>query len=264
MKFNLLDDETIKKREAEWPIYEGDPIEMRHGFSLRLRPNCEYSRRRFVYRIAEPQEIHFLISNYPDDQKQNWVCVDAGANIGYWSKTLAEVIKVKKVFCFEPEPETFQLLESNLGQSKNAESLQLALSSKCGTLQLYVDPHDTGDSTPLCINGRMAFEVPTLSLDEFVARRNLQRLDFVKVDIQGGEIDFFKGAQQAIDRLRPILLVEVMSDVYDGIGSFVAEFAQKNKYNICIISETGPCYTDPSDFREFWGSSNVFLTPHGS
>jgi FkbM family methyltransferase len=264
MKFNLLDDETIKKRETEWSIYEGDPIEMRHGFSLRLRPKCEYSRRRFVYRIAEPQEIDFLISSFSNDQKQNWVCVDAGANVGYWSKILAEVIRVKKVFSFEPEPETFKLLESNLGQSKNTELLQLALSSKCGTLQLYVDPRDTGDSTSLCIDGRMAFEVPALSLDEFVSRRNLKRLDFVKVDIQGGEIDFFKGAQQAIDRLRPILLVEVMSNVYDGIGRFVAEFAQKNKYNICIISETGPRFTDPADFQEFLGSSNVFLTPFGS
>jgi FkbM family methyltransferase len=264
MKFKLLDEQTIKKREMEWPIYDGDPIEMRHGFSLRLRPKCEYSRRRFVYRIAEPQEIDFLISRFPNDQKQNWICIDAGANVGYWSKILAEVIGVGKVFSFEPEPETFKLLEANLGKNENAELLQLALSSNCGTLRLYVDPRDTGDSTPLCIDGRMFFEVPALSLDEFVSRNNLKRLDFVKVDIQGGEVDFFKGAQQAIDRMRPILLVEVMSDVYDDIGRFVAEFAQKNNYSICIISEAGPRYTNPSDFQEFFGSSNVFLTPNES
>ena len=51
----------MRKEEVEWERYKGDkPIMMKHGFELFLRSNCEYSRKRFIYKIAESNEIDFL------------------------------------------------------------------------------------------------------------------------------------------------------------------------------------------------------------
>jgi FkbM family methyltransferase len=259
--FQPLDDSTVQTREAQWPSYAGEKIEMRHGFALELRANCDYSRRRFVYRIAEHHEINFLVNTFTHSIDQEWVCIDVGANIGYWSKLLAEILDVGKVFAFEPDPVTFKILQRNLEANSNVEVIEAALGSQKGKLSLYVDPSDSGDSTGNYVDGRNRVDVNMSTLDTFMEERGITRIDFLKVDIQGGEIDFFKGAEFAIKTMRPLILVEIMGDTYKGISQFIADFALKNNYEIYLINEDQVLAYDPEELALFSGNSNAFLVP---
>lgn len=256
-----LDDSLVQSRTDLWDSYSGEQLEMRHGFMLELRPGCDYSRRRFVYRIAEPNEIDFLAKKYAEDMKDNWVCLDVGANVGYWTKTLVDVFQVKKVYAFEPDPVTYRIGKRNLENNSNVELYEMALGSNEGSLTLYVDPADSGDSTGQRVEGRQRIEVKMQTLDAFFAQRALTELNFLKVDIQGGEIDFFKGAEATIRATRPLIMVEIMSDAYDGISEFVANFANENEYEIIVIFEDCVQKYRPSELSSFTGSSNAFLIP---
>ena len=58
-----VDEKTISKRKKDWDLYkENTPIKMDPGFDLLLRPKCEYSYKRFVYRKAEVEDLDFLIN----------------------------------------------------------------------------------------------------------------------------------------------------------------------------------------------------------
>jgi FkbM family methyltransferase len=189
------------------------------------------------------------------------VCLDVGANIGYWSKMLAEVLHVGKVFAFEPDPATFKILQRNCELNTNVEIIEAALGSQKGTLSLYLDPSDSGDSTGNYVQGRDKVDVELLTLDAFIVERGINRIDFLKVDIQGGEIDFFKGADLTIKTMRPLILVEIMSDTYKGISQFVADFALENNYDIFIVNEDQVLQCAPEGLALFSGSSNAFLVP---
>ncbi len=259
--FSPLDDITVNQRDAQWQSYAGQKIEMRHGFSLELRANCDYSKRRFVYRIAEPHEIDFLLQKFSHTLNEESVCIDIGANVGYWSKVLAEVLNVGKVFSFEPDPVTFKILERNLTANENVELFKAALGSLNGKYTLYVDPKDSGDNTGKYIEGRNSVEVDMLTLDTFAADRSLKRLDFLKIDIQGGEVDFFKGAESTISSMRPLILVEIMSEAYAGISRFIGDFSERNSYDIYLIDEDRIQQYEPANLGSFCGNSNAFLVP---
>ena len=61
------------------------------GFNLLLRPKCEYSHKRFVYRKAEVEDLDFLINKL---RLGGQIILDVGANIVYWSKYLTWCKKI--------------------------------------------------------------------------------------------------------------------------------------------------------------------------
>ena len=114
INFLPIDELTILSRCEEWLRYDGQPVQMRHGFSLYLRPNCEYSRRRYVYRIAEAVEIDFLdqkLKKLKDKTPLEASFFDVGANIGYYSKMMANNYKSATIYSFEPDQITFEILK---------------------------------------------------------------------------------------------------------------------------------------------------------
>ena len=91
-----------------WDLYdESISVDMKPGFGLYLRKQCEYSKKRFLYRIAEEIELNFLEKfNFT-----NFVCLDVGSNIGYWAMYLGAQLLAKEVHCFEPDPILFSILK---------------------------------------------------------------------------------------------------------------------------------------------------------
>ena len=62
--FPQVDDFIIRKREDDWLVYEGESLEMVHGFSLELRPDCDYAKTKPIayFIVSKPlilYNIHF-------------------------------------------------------------------------------------------------------------------------------------------------------------------------------------------------------------
>jgi len=111
-----LEPTTIKQRELNFISCESlERIPMIHGQELSLRKNDEYSKTLFVYRR---QHISLLIGLSRFDfhsltTESKATCLDIGANIGYVSAYLAMRNDVDRIFSFEPNHETFEILKMN-------------------------------------------------------------------------------------------------------------------------------------------------------
>jgi FkbM family methyltransferase len=132
---------------------------------------------------------------------QGGVVVDGGGHLGTHSIFYLDRVGPEgKVIAFEPMPETFRCLVRNC---PNAVAYQLALGREYGTSWMRHDQNYGGAFLDKRNDGTdPVFIVP---LDEL----ELQRLDFLKVDVEGCEIHTLVGATHTIKRCRPTMLIEV-------------------------------------------------------
>ena len=250
----------MKNLELEWQNYQGDKsIMMKHGFELFLRPKCEYSRKRFIYKIAESNEINYLIQNWSYAYSKNLVCLDIGANIGYWSKFLSEKLKVKHVYSFEPDPQSFKILKNNMKTANNCTCFNFGISSSVKEIKLFIDPHHSGDNRPIETKGRQAISIQGISVDHFVDINNLKDLDFIKIDIQGGEYEALKGSRKTINKFKPNLLIEIDQKLSPNLVRFMKELFQKEKYRLMIVKDSRKEDFNFEQLEKYEG--NIFALP---
>ena len=151
--------------------------------------------------------------------KQGDVCIDVGANIGFYSILMAELSGPSgAVFAFEPVEYNRKKIQLNasLNGLKNITIVDKALGDKSQTLELNVYPEDSKliGHHSFVINETLkndqSFEkqlVNVVSIDEWLQTNNISHVDFVKVDIEGFEHSFFKGAKNLLEK-NPIIFFE--------------------------------------------------------
>jgi FkbM family methyltransferase len=158
------------------------------------------------------------------------VAIDCGANIGVhsieWAKSMTGWGSVLSI---EAQERIYYALAGNIAINNcfNAVAINAAVSSESGTLTIptpnYLVPGSFGS---LELRQRSSNEfigqaidytqntatVPKLALDQL----NLPRVDFIKIDIEGMELEALEGAKETIDRTHPIMLIEkIKTDVAD-------------------------------------------------
>lgn len=164
--------------------------------------------------------------------------VDAGAMIGDHTATYADWVGPEgSVICFEPNPEAFECLKYNIGTEK-AELCDQALSDKYYFSSLVIS--DNAGASYLCDK---LGAVQTIQLDGL----KLNRLDFLKLDIEGFETRALRGARETIARLRPVMLIEVNEGALIRAGSSREELLKTIRgYDYwAAITEKGLSFSDP-------------------
>ncbi|MEX0790133.1 MAG: FkbM family methyltransferase, partial [Actinomycetota bacterium] len=149
------------------------------------------------------------------------VCIDVGANIGLYSLALSVLAPGGRIYAFEPSRDAFNYLQENLAQNRaaNVAASQLALGNSTGSVRFHEIPFFTAGSFTVdesCfltseILGSTFFEAPCTTLDEFVRSEGLDRLDLVKIDVEGGEMSVIEGALQTIEQHHPLVVLEFSS-----------------------------------------------------
>lgn len=140
-------------------------------------------------------------------------CVlDIGANIGVYTKRLSELTGCDgKVISMEPVPGTFEVLQSNVRALKldNVRCMNVAASDHTGFVDMEVPNYDTGwqNIYRARVVNKSGGTIQAISLDE--AFRDLDRLDFIKCDVEGHELSVLRGATGVIQKHRPKWLIEV-------------------------------------------------------
>lgn len=140
--------------------------------------------------------------------------VDVGANIGFLSLMFAKLTgPTGKVFAFEPGPTSFALLSLNvlINDYKNVIAEKKAVSASTGGQTLYICPTGESDnqvssdaSMKFQDEVRVAIPIETVALDDYFSGMRDTSIDFVKIDIQGGELSALKGMQRLLSRNRGI------------------------------------------------------------
>jgi|GEM_PF-1073781 len=150
---------------------------------------------------------------------QGKVFFDVGANVGNYTLTLAK--DATKIFSFEASPSNARILESFINRTRlsNIELINVAVKDKSGnTISIFISPDATGNYSQFFDYGHGSETVTSISLDDFISKRNIDKVDVIKMDIEGGEFDAIRGAEKLINRDHPLLLVEFNSSIADYAG----------------------------------------------
>ncbi len=134
------------------------------------------------------------------DIKKGETIIDCGAYIGEFTLYAAKAVgQSGRVIAFEPDPVIFKKLTTNieLNGLKNITALNKGLWSKSGTLK-FVGDSIKGYSFMAAEKDSNAIEVPVVSLDDELERLNIKKVDFIKMDVEGAEIEAIKGSARTL------------------------------------------------------------------
>jgi FkbM family methyltransferase len=146
--------------------------------------------------------------------KPKSVVVDGGAHIGVLTVLMARLCPGGRVFAFEPSPDTRTYLEGNLAanDATNVTVERAALYDRDGEVALDVSAAQPSGAHVAGGGGTAApaatATVHATRLDTWAVTQGLDRLDLVKLDVEGTEIAVLAGAEATIRRFRPVVVVE--------------------------------------------------------
>lgn len=136
------------------------------------------------------------------------VVVDAGAAIGDHTVFYGHKVGPRgRVLAFEPNPDAFACLVMNTCLQPWVEPFRIALSGDAHTIAMEYKPDNIWAS---CVKSVVApGGIPAMPLDYIVGIMDLQRLDFIKLDVEGFEPVVIQGALKSIRRFKPIIAAEI-------------------------------------------------------
>jgi len=157
-----------------------------------------YTQFEGYYPDCEPETKKWFVNNI----KENWVCFDCGANIGYYTILFAQMASKGWVHSFEPTS-TFQMLVNNVVYNKitNVNLVQMALGQYTGKFR---------ETLQKC----WGLEVESarydfISIDQYCKKYKVDKVDFIKIDTDGFDFDILKGAKNTIKKHNPYMIVEI-------------------------------------------------------
>ena len=206
--------------------------------------------------------------------KPGMVVVDVGANIGEISLVAAQRVGAAgRVFAFEPMPALHQKLTFNLSRNglNQVVPVRKGLSDKTGVAPIYFAESLFSDGTkheglgtlyPSGQRAGLAGEIELTTLDSFCAESQLSRLDLVKVDVEGAELDVLRGGERTLARFRPHLILEVQRETAQSGGheaKDILQFLEPLGYAFFTIGRKARLYPlQPDNLAPF---QNVLCVP---
>lgn len=209
-------------------------------------PSFQTARRGFSkYELAN----RLFLNNYL--QEDDSVFLDVGANIGHFSIEAKLNNPNCRVHAFEPFPILADCLEKTNAENKlGIEVHRIALSDKSSEATLFVNEVNMGNNSlqPSQVHeeskGTIKEIVKTEPLDKYL---DLDRIDAMKIDVEGNEYETVKGALGTIKKHKPALLIECRNellsgdrsiiDLLNGLGYCVTTPDSDSSYNISEMHE---------------------------
>jgi FkbM family methyltransferase len=186
-------------------------------------PNYHLSTRWFTEWTAwfygsQDRAIHsWIIQN----ARREWVAFDIGMNYGYFACLLAKYTTA--VHGFEPIPWLAARAQANadLNGFTKLAVVQTALSAQAGEALLNLPAEDDSNwgtsSLVHRTSGKAVLAVRVDTVDDYVYRNQLNRVDFIKVDVEGAEEMVLAGSTKTLDRFRPVIIFENNKESLMGI-----------------------------------------------
>lgn len=177
------------------------------------------------------------------------VVVDVGAHIGYYTLIFAKCVgNGGIVFAFEPEPNNFSLLSKNIEINgyKNVNLEQLAISDFDGTCVLYTFNTSSGANRiykPLEKNYKNSkpIQIKAISLDDYFTNRPENKIDLIKIDVEGAEFNVLKGMQNIMKKnINLKILLEFNPYFLENAGAnpkHLIDFLQDRSFKINYLDE---------------------------
>jgi len=215
-----------------------------------LVPHFDGTLGFFDYCGHDLGDLRFLWRNL----KPGAVFLDIGAHHGVYSVVAAKKLGADGVVAaFEPSVREYRRLRMHLRLNRlgSVRAEPLALGSAACTqkfFQITNGDNTRGGFRPPASEDRVSeISVETVRLDDYVSQFPLARVDFVKLDVEGGEREVLRGASSVLTKFRPILICEVLDATTQAWGYKAREIIQM---------------LESFDFAWFDIRSNGSIVPH--
>ena len=168
--------------------------------------------------------------------------IDCGANVGYFSVMAGALVGPDgNVVAIEANPVTYELLVHNLNKNLTGIPIHCALGSSTDEVELFV-PSDGDVYSSLRSDGLVknsvtfrSIKVQSRTLDEVVEQLGLNRVDVVKIDVEGAELDVLSSGTKLLKTFRPVVVVEYGTNTWPAFGATaeaLQAFARDHEYLI--------------------------------
>lgn len=169
--------------------------------------------------------------------KKDFICFDIGCCHGSYARLLTKYSN--QVYAFEAEKENFRYLKEVMRQ-KNLKIYNLAISNKNSTSILYIPKFkDKKNSAMSSLNKGykknlknsikfISQKVKSVTLDNFVRKNNINKVDFIKIDVEGHELPVLKNSKLILSKYKPIFMIEILKD---GKKKYRKVFQFMKRYN---------------------------------
>lgn len=170
---------------------DGKPVDIEAlGAKMRLYPDGNVCEKRVLFtpQYFDPLERELLAGRL----REGFRFIDIGANIGAYSLFLAaKAGPSARILAVEPQPEVFARLAFNIAQNPfgTVKAVACALADKPGELTLFLDPANRGESSVRILRSSAGstVRVPATTLLALVQSEGYERLDAIKLDVEGAE-----------------------------------------------------------------------------
>jgi FkbM family methyltransferase len=179
-------------------------ITLRTGETLWIPGNFP-SQRNYSLGLYERDLCNLL----PSLIQSGMSVLDVGANVGFYTVVMARLVgEHGKVFAFEPDNVAFSYLERNIAKNgcKNVIAVKLAVVDKPRTVSFVAESIERGF---VCSGGGSddSSSIPAVSLDAYFESLGWPQIDFMKLDIEGGETDALAGMDELSRKNRNLRVV---------------------------------------------------------
>jgi FkbM family methyltransferase len=172
---------------------------------------------------------------------------DIGANVGFFSIIAAKLVgDTGKVYAFEPGEGNAQSVRHNaeLNNFSQIEVIAKAVSDRSGAGQLLLAKYSGGHTlavadAPPDLAGEVTVDL--VSIDDLIAQNKIQPPNFVKVDVEGAELDVLKGMIETIKTYQPTVIYEIDDGdrvVYERKYRALADFFERLNYRVTQIENS--------------------------
>ncbi len=183
--------------------------------------------------------------------KSGQIGLDVGAHRGFWSIFYgSRTLPAGLIFAWEPNPTNYQHLLRNIAKNRCTHIIPLRLAAWRENALLTLEYDETMPLHSFVSRVKESGQGDTIavSIDALVEGLSLPRLDWIKMDIEGAEVEALQGARQTLRRYKPILWIEV-HDTLDAVKSLLREadyeIKGENLIDSPVFQKAGYLWAEP-------------------
>lgn len=230
----------------------------------------KYLGHSIFWRGAHDWSTIFVLKNFV---KNDDVIFDIGANIGEYTLYAASLINSNgKVYSFEPVQSVFNTLKQNVDLNSHLRNkiicINKGLGNKKAILPIYDEQNNINEGLfsihqKNFIQSKKIQDIEIDTLDNFVNENSIDKIDFIKIDVEGNELYVLQGAESCLKKLQPKLLIEMSEKNFNAAGytkQNIFNFLESLGYSIHLILKRGKLkkVNISSDLPEF---CNILAIP---
>ena len=228
----IRSNQTARRLQRLW--VRNRDVTIAEGIGTGLRFNSANSNPEYGLGLNE-MPVQEAFGRY---LHEGGVFYDVGANVGFFTVIGARLVgPAGQVHAFEPVPENAAAVQHNcdLNGMKQVTVWETAVSDTNGTGELQLAHHSGGASLSVAApppDYKGTISINLITLDDFVGQQRGAPPSFVKIDVEGAEINVLRGMTHTIQTYKPTLIIEID----DGEP---AEFQRKKELCITFLAELG-------------------------